>query len=125
MRVRMFMPQFGVLVVNGLKRQTVRPWPKRLPKVGDRESWRVWSAVAYRSPQIELLQVELTEVREIHVFNDRAQIHYPERRLWDVLTSRRLLKFAKADGFKDWTAMREWFWKRHGLPFHGILIKAK
>jgi hypothetical protein len=30
--------------------------------------------------------------------------------------------FAKRDGFKGWTEMREWFAKVHGLPFEGTLI---
>jgi uncharacterized protein YqfB (UPF0267 family) len=32
-------------------------------------------------------------------------------------------EFAQADGFPDFTAMKEWFAETHGLPFNGTLIK--
>ncbi len=33
-----------------------------------------------------------------------------------------LNRFAKQDGFDSWKEMRDWFDKRYGLPFEGVLI---
>ena len=33
-----------------------------------------------------------------------------------------LNQFAKADGFKNWAALYEWFAATHGLPFEGWVI---
>ena len=48
MIVKLFKPQFSPLVESGLKLQTVRPTPKRMPKPGDRISLREWTG-AYGS----------------------------------------------------------------------------
>lgn len=32
-------------------------------------------------------------------------------------------RFARRDGFKNWTEMYRWFEKTHGLPFKGVLIR--
>lgn len=116
MRVRMFKPQFAPLVKNGTKRQTIRPLPKRMPKVGDRESWREWEGKPYRSKQRELAQVELTEVRYIRITKDweKGLFAYPTRRA-----------IIRKDGFRSVQDMLAWFLKNHGLPFRGILIKSK
>lgn len=31
-------------------------------------------------------------------------------------------RFAHRDGFSSWLEMRDWFKKRYGLPFEGVLI---
>ena len=33
-----------------------------------------------------------------------------------------LNRFAKQDGFDSWEEMRDWFKRRYGLPFEGVLI---
>lgn len=65
MRVRMFQSRFSELISKGIKRQTIRPIPKRMPKEGDLESWREWTGRPYRSPTRKLAQVELQKVSEI------------------------------------------------------------
>ena len=115
----MFKPQFAPLVKSGVKRQTIRPYPKRMPKVGDRESWREWSGKPYRSKQIELAQVELTEVSPITITGKVISICG----ISVSTTDEHLL--AVADGFSHANAMKYFFDTTHGLPFRGIVIKAK
>ena len=92
-----------------------------MPKAGDVESWRQWSGKPYRSPQIELAQVILTSVGYVRL--------WPEGIVNLELKSPQIFidthACAIADGFKDWQEMREWFEQTHGLPFEGILIKAR
>lgn len=124
----MFKPQFTELVRTGFKRQTIRPTPKRIPCAGERESWRKWSGKPYRSPQIELAQVELTGIERICI-SETANLY--EVWLLDrplngaLMTSSEWEKLAKDDGFSCMYEMAEWFKKTHGLPFEGILITAK
>lgn len=115
MIVKLFQPRFAPLVRDRIKRQTVRPWPKRLPKVGEEFSGRQWSGLPYRSEQIELVRSRLlgwdhVTIKEWSVWlgeRPHAQVPYDA--------------FAKADGFKDWTDLQEWFLDNHELPFSGIV----
>ena len=128
MIIRMFKPQFAPLVANGTKRQTIRPTPKRMPKVGERESWRKWSGLPYRTPTVELAQVTIKSVERICIsetpnFYEVWLLDRPfngalmQREEWDRL--------AKDDGFDSMFALNEWFRATHGLPFEGILIQAQ
>ena len=119
MRVRTFKPQFAPLVKSGAKRQTIRPMPKRLPRAGDKESWREWSGLPYRSPQREPATVQLISV-------DCIWISYGFIIVKDRALSPRAAKsLARRDGFADLLPMLDWFKSTHGLPFTGILIRAK
>ena len=119
--VRMFKPQFAPLVESGVKLQTVRPTPKRMPKPGDRISLRMWTGKPYRSKQRVLRESTITAVekismcdtgRELLVYVDSHELH-PEQ----------INEFAKADGFKDGIELFNWFEATHGLPFDGVVIK--
>ncbi len=119
MRVRIFKPQFAPLVLNGTKRQTIRPTPKRMPKVGDKESWRKWSDKPYRSPQIELIKVVLAGVLRIKIVGYGMIILNDKDCTWNEAQ-----EIARLDGFESLHDMMTWFLSNHGLPFEGILIKA-
>jgi len=119
MRARLFKSQFASAVKTGLKRQTVRPIPKRMPKIGDDESWREWTGLPYRSKQRELAQVELISIEEITITKSQIIIGSKSIAEWELNT------FARTDGFVNWPYLRLWFTQQHGLPFTGILIKAK
>lgn len=118
MRMRMFKKQFASMVKNGSKRQTIRATPKRMPKAGDLESWRQWSGKPYYSKTIELAQVKLTIVEFIIISKDWTMVND-----W-VLTHDMESTLAKADGFKSVLHFRAFF-VTNGVPFEGILIKAK
>jgi len=119
MRVRLFKPQFAPMVLNGTKRQTIRPTPKRLPQPGDLESWRQWTGLPYRSKQRELVQVRIKEVQRI-VIRDGGMVLADK-----FLSVPEIVKIATADGFLGWPDFLGWFNFTHGLPFTGILIKAE
>jgi len=116
--VRMFKPQFAPLVQAGTKLQTVRPTPKRMPKVGDNISLRCWTGKPYRSKQLVLMESIITRVDTFSLDT------FPTLRINDLgLKSRRACdEFARADGFADYLALLDWFRLTHGLPFEGIVI---
>lgn len=119
MRVRMFKPQFAPLVEAGNKRQTIRPWPKRMPKTGDVESWREWTGKPYRSKQRELAQVKLMEVSPITLTRDGCMVG------GIALSALGEAKLAADDGFKSFRQMQDWFDLTHGLPFNGVLVAGE
>lgn len=119
MRVRMFKPQFAPLVFDGSKRQTIRPIPKRMPVVGQQESWRKWTDKPYRSKQIELAQVILNSVSKITIAGYGMFVLNGEDCTWNEAQ-----EIARLDGFESLHDMMTWFLNTHGLPFEGILIKA-
>ncbi len=116
--VRMFKPQFAGLVARGEKLQTVRPTPKRMPKIGDRISLRCWNGKPYRSKQHVLREAEIIEVLPLEIQYDYS-VHLDGRKL----TSSECSAFAIADGFGSPTELYNWFEETHGLPFHGVLIR--
>lgn len=117
--VRMFKPRFAVLVEAGTKTQTVRPTPKRMPRVGDTISLRCWMGAPYRSKQRALREAVIREVRDI-LISDEGICMYDQRDGAGWAPGEH--GFAKADGFASWPEMREWFRATHGLPFKGIVI---
>lgn len=115
----MFKPQFAPMVEARTKLQTVRPRPKRLPKVGEVFSGRCWTGKPYRSKQRTLVESVVTAVELITISSDGIRIEHPSPEFdtfpdWE--------KFARADGFADWPEMLAWFSDTHGLPFSGIVI---
>lgn len=115
MIVKMFKPAFSDAVRSGAKKQTVRPIPKRMPKVGTPISLREWTGAPYRSPQRGLRESTITAVHMIEIRPGSINVD-----LKPVARD----EFAKADGFEDFSRMRDWFTETHGaLPFTGILIK--
>lgn len=115
--VRMFKPQFAELVRNGIKTQTIRPTPTRMPQPGDIIDCRMWSGRPYGSPQVKIKDFAISSVRPISIHRKGGFVTVG----FDEIAFRRE-NFARADGFKDWVEMRDWFQSQHGLPFRGILI---
>jgi hypothetical protein len=116
--VRLFQPRFADLVERGEKRQTIRPIPKRIPRVGDRLSLRAWTGKPYRSKQRVLREAKVISIK-IFSMSD-AGISLWTGGYWEYTTDPNA--FAQADGFKNLAEMREWFRRDHGLPFEGIAI---
>jgi hypothetical protein len=112
--VRMFKPQFAPLVESGVKCQTVRPTPVRMPKPGDAISLRAWTGLPYRSKQRVLREATVCRVAYVDITEVCVAVNS---------TPEPCEEFARADGFKDFSAMVEWFRAAHGLPFEGILIQ--
>lgn len=114
--VRMFKPQFARLVETGVKLQTVRPLPKRMPVPGDIIDCREWTGKPYRSPQRKLKESEIADVRKVEIHSNGVNID------GDYYHSD---TFAKRDGFEGFEEMKAWFQETHGLPFTGIVIVWK
>ena len=130
MRVRTFKPRFAALVKSGRKRQTIRPMPKRYPKVGEHESWRQWNGRPYNSGQTELAQIKLTEVQSVVVHRDGIEFSPGTLRVcffgeWHKERRKVLEAIAILDGFSSWIEMRDWFQNKYTLPFSGVLISGK
>lgn len=126
--IRLFQPRFASMVRSGEKCQTIRPTPKRRPQAGDILDAREWSGLPYRSKQIKIGRYAIKSVEDIVIDADErdsvevgtlvaSQWSGPFKRVED------LDAFARADGFKDFEEMRNWFVSTHGLPFIGILIQ--
>ena len=119
--VRVFKPQFASLVESGVKCQTVRPTPKRLPKPGDRISLRMWTGKPYRSKQRVLREAEISAVEKITLCDTGRELLVGIGN--KSLTPEELNAFAAADGFKNGLELFSWFEATHGLPFEGVVIK--
>lgn len=117
----MFKPRFAPLVEAKTKRQTVRPTPKRLPKIGQFVSLREWTGKPYRSKQRILHQSVITKVQTFW-FNGVTILLDDPRGERGLMTAAAQDAFAKADGFSDVKEMATWFESEHGLPFTGIVI---
>lgn len=119
MIVRMFKPRFAPLVESGAKTQTVRPVPKRMPRVGEPISLRTWTDLPYRSKQRVLREATITAVFPVKMTQgDGGQL------LLSVAHGTVDEEaFARADGFSSARAMARWFIDQHGLPFSGIVIR--
>lgn len=130
--VKLFKDRFAEAVRTGIKRQTIRPWPKRdedVPRVGDVVDCRRWSGLPYRSKQVKLCEGVVTSLRgveiidgRIHFFHDPATMGDGETVCW-VLAPHAASELARADGFASAEEMVAWFRDTHGLPFVGYLVK--
>lgn len=108
--------QFAPLVLSGEKCQTVRPTPKRMPKVGDRLILRRWLGKPYRSKQLTLREATITRIAAIKMNAAAVMVD------GCVLLGDEEWAFARADGFNTPQDMTEWFNATHGLPFEGVVI---
>lgn len=115
----LFQKRFVAPLLAGTKRQTIRPHRKRPIRIGDRLSLRHWGDTAYRSPQVEILAVEVIGVLPIEVYPSGIRVGGGE------LQSQKeeLDAFARNDGFPSWAEMLCYFqFGGYGLPFEGDLI---
>jgi hypothetical protein len=112
----MFLNRFAHPIVEGTKRQTIRPPRKRPVKVGQALSLRVWTDKAYRSPQRKLIDTTCIAVFDILI--TRYGYRLNAGRMQTDLDD-----FARADGFQDWQEFIGHFEGFYGLPFHGVLIQ--
>ena len=111
--VRMFKPRFAALVESGAKTQTVRPRPARMPKAGDKLSLRIWTGKPYRSKQRVIRDAIITSVAHFEITETSVILNSYAEPCDD---------FARADGFRDFFDMQNWFRETHGLPFEGVAI---
>lgn len=118
-----FQERFADAVASGEKRQTIRAFRKdgRDPKRGD--TLHLWTGLR-RPGARKLGEVTCTAVLKITICADREVIcpsggfhatygPYPECNR----------AFARADGFRSYPELVDWFEATHGLPFSGLVIR--
>jgi len=110
-----FQERFATPVQNGQKRQTIRRIWKRPIKAGD----TLYLYTGMRTHKCRCLRkIEICKSTEEIEIRWNLVVFYPIGYLqWD------LNRFAKYDGFNNWIEMRNWFDKKYGLPFRGVLIE--
>ena len=111
--------RFAPRVESGEKRQTIRPRRKREIKPGDtlyhytgmrtKRCRKLGTAVCLRCQPITINEHSMSIV-----VDDGTLGIWPEGGPLEWL--------AHKDGFDSWEEMRDWFKKRYGLPFEGVLI---
>ena len=108
-----FNAQFAGPVKSRLKRQTIRAKRKTRPRAGQ-------TAYCFRGLRTKAVRRlgAWPIVAVVDVMLTAQGVWLNGRQYPDV----HLDKFARADGFGSWAAMRTWFAREHGLPFHGDLI---
>lgn len=119
-----FQKQFAPAVESGAKRQTIRAFrkDKRDPKVG--QTLYLYTGLRTKSCR-KLGEAKCTSAEPF------AIVWGLHRWVGMKTVGRCLRRFvgdsadqlAQDDGFEDFTAMRDWFDKTHGLPFRGLLIR--
>lgn len=118
-----FQKQFADSVERGEKRQTIRANRKDgiRPQVG--QTAFLYTAARTKACR-KLGEHPIEDVIPV-LIGGKGIIFNPGSLQFEWIESdpAELDNEAKADGFKDWNAMRDWFSKTHGLPFEGYLIK--
>jgi hypothetical protein len=113
-----FQPRFVPAVKSGAKTTTIRPRPKRMPKIGEKIRLERWTGKPYRS-KVEIIgESVIVGVGEIYLRDTLEGIAPPLKCEAEFLNAQ-----AVADGFSDYADMQDWFRREHGLPFRGILIR--
>jgi len=108
-----FQKQFAAAVESGKKRQTIRNSRFRPTMSGD----KLYLYTGMRTKKCRLLlEAECKSVQQVMITRNGACLN------GRYLYGEALRLFAEADGFASWPAMRDWFKKTHGLPFHGEVI---
>lgn len=109
-----FQKQFANNVEAGIKRQTFRK--KRKYPIKINETLYLYTGCRTKKAR------KLGEFTCMNIKN--AEIHWNGVYINETyLSSWESEKIARADGFNDFSEMKNWFKKIHGLPFEGILIK--
>lgn len=116
---RPFRLQYEPMILAGTKNHTVRPVPKRMPKIGEQFTGYIWTGQPYRSPQRTFFTSTVTKVEDIYI---------NEIGIWIAtcpLNSKEDEAFARADGFENLDKFLDFFRTVHTLPFSGIVIHWK
>lgn len=117
-----FKKQFAHLVESGEKTQTVRSFPKRVPRIGE----TAYLYTGLRTKGCRKLGEAIIEGISVVMINWHSMklAHFCQDKSQPLAgTGFDIERFAVLDGFSCWKEMRDWFEATHGLPFEGLLIK--
>lgn len=110
-----FERRFTEAVAAGEKRQTIRHPRKSRPIVAG-DTLQLYTGLRTKAAR-KLADAACVEVAEViidsHVMRLRGQ----------TLNAHECERFARADGFENYRALRDWFDGKYGLPFHGVAIR--
>lgn len=111
-----FKKRFAPLVESGKKRQTIRAKRRdgRNPHPG--ETLYLYTGLRTKGCR-KIGEVTCLGVQEITI--DPTDINLSGT--WLNIAGREAM--ARADGFKDFAEMRDFFDREHGIPFSGLLIQ--
>lgn len=118
-----FKERFAGLVEIGAKTQTIRGQRDRHARVGE----QVQLYTGMRTSKCRLLArgecIDVAPVRIVYGADGFVRIGADEG-VQEECRGKARDTFAKADGFKDWDEMRDWFQDQYGGPFFdGVLIR--
>ena len=114
-----FQARFVDQIVSGEKRQTIRPIGKRRhAEPGDR--LQLYTGMRTKACR-KLVEPDPVCVEASVIVLHETEVFMPEHMLETTVSA--LNGIARADGFKHWQEMCDWFADTHGLPFEGVLIK--
>ena len=142
-----FSPQFAGIVASGAKKQTIRK--KNRFRIGDRLQLYTGQRTKNCKKLIEddplviaVISVGITrETISMNAIDYKDDINNLFSELKDHFKTKEdalewansirdifmrcdnLDAISRRDGFKSWQEMRDWFAEKHGLPFHGYLVK--
>ena len=105
---------------TGAKTQTVRPIWKRPIKPDD----VLYLYTGMRTKRCEKLgEAVCLHIQHIQIYIGCFTLKYQHGVLNEYGALDNLNCFAQKDGFWNWQEMQDWFQKRYGLPFSGVLIE--
>ena len=114
-----FQERFADAVETHEKRQTFRPKRKHPIKQGD----VLYLYTGMRTKQCRKLRTTVCIDTVPGTINEHSMSLLTDGGTLEVWPEGTPLNwFAWKDGFNKWTEMRDWFKKRYGLPFEGVLI---
>jgi hypothetical protein len=114
-----FQRQFADDVEHGRKSQTIRAKRRHRPKAGQ----TAHCFTGMRTSACRLLgRWPIVHVENVIIDDDRVILMDHSFDDGCLVTDKELDRFARSDGFADWSSMLSWFEKTHGLPFVGDLV---
>ncbi|MCW5830181.1 MAG: hypothetical protein KIT79_12800 [Deltaproteobacteria bacterium] len=117
-----FQKRFVPMIRSGEKCQTILAHRNdgRPPcKPGDR--LKLYTGMRTKGCKL-VATVEVISCLPVRIFGTGFEVTHEEDETdyWHGLS---LYSFARLDGFRDWTELRDWFGRTHGLPFEGWLVR--
>jgi hypothetical protein len=116
-----FHSRFVPLIEAGTKNQTIRA-PRRdgRPHCLRGDELKLYTGMRTKACRLVKI-VTVTWIEGVVIYSNGMD--WMSRSSWLCSSHGDFLRaFAIMDGFEGWCEMRDWFDKRHGLPFQGNLI---
>lgn len=113
MKFIMFQKEFAPLIQSGIKTSTIRPQSKRPYKVGEVLSARYWSEKPYHSNQVEFARIRVISANDSFMSLSTRLLAFYEEQENEYGFGTDCATLAHVEGFKNYTDMQSWFFKRY------------